>query len=178
VALVALGAVFVSLGVEVGVAWWVGNRAGVCDLVGRRWCDCETAMLQCGFTAAIVLVVLGTLDWPSTLPLWLSVGCGGVGVVAGSGVRGWAIVTLGRWFDRDATVRPEQTLVTTGPYRLLSHPAYVGNIVFVAGLGLAVTTVPVAALAVLITAMAHVPRIRMERSSLASLRTDDRRRTG
>ena len=60
-------------------------------------------------------------------------------MAAGIAVRGWAILTLGRFFTVDVRVHADQTVVDRGPYRWVRHPAYTGLIVFFVGVGLALT---------------------------------------
>jgi len=60
-------------------------------------------------------------------------------IVLGLLLRGWAIYELaaagitGQSFE---LVQMQQRYVATGPYRFLSHPAYVGSLMFLAGLGM------------------------------------------
>src|SRR5207249_7180534 len=48
------------------------------------------------------------------------------------------LVTLGRFFRREVTIMEGQAIVRRGPYRLIRHPAYLGTIIVVLGLGLAI----------------------------------------
>jgi protein-S-isoprenylcysteine O-methyltransferase Ste14 len=57
-------------------------------------------------------------------------------VVAGGAIRLWAIRTLGRYFTRDIQVSDRQTVVDTGPYRLVRHPSYTGSLLEFLGVGL------------------------------------------
>jgi protein-S-isoprenylcysteine O-methyltransferase len=47
-------------------------------------------------------------------------------VVIGAGqlLRWWSIATLGRLFTVNVAIRTEHTLVDSGPYRFVRHPAY------------------------------------------------------
>lgn len=56
-----------------------------------------------------------------------------VGIV----LRYGAIVTLGRFFTSAVMVQAEQTIVQTGPFRLLRHPGYAGALLFGVGAALA-----------------------------------------
>jgi protein-S-isoprenylcysteine O-methyltransferase Ste14 len=61
----------------------------------------------------------------------------GVVVMAlGLAVRVWAVVALGRAFRTTVEVDADQAVVTTGPYRWIRHPAYVGLVLVVSGFGL------------------------------------------
>ncbi len=46
--------------------------------------------------------------------------------VAAKLVKGWAIASLGQRWTYGILVLPDAPLVTTGPYRLMRHPNYVG----------------------------------------------------
>lgn len=47
-------------------------------------------------------------------------------MLAGLGLRTWAIHTLGRYFTWNIDVQEEQSVITTGPYRFIRHPSYSG----------------------------------------------------
>jgi protein-S-isoprenylcysteine O-methyltransferase Ste14 len=55
--------------------------------------------------------------------------------VAGIGVRGWAIWTLGALFTPIVRTIPNQPVVTNGPYRFVRHPSYTGLLLFLTGIG-------------------------------------------
>jgi protein-S-isoprenylcysteine O-methyltransferase Ste14 len=62
-----------------------------------------------------------------------------VGVVLiwlGVALRQWAVQTLGRFFTFKLTVRSDQRVVETGPYRVVRHPSYSG--LLLSGLGTAI----------------------------------------
>jgi protein-S-isoprenylcysteine O-methyltransferase Ste14 len=54
----------------------------------------------------------------------------------GLAFRIWAIAALRGAFRTTVKVDPDQTVVTTGPYRWIRHPAYSGLLLIVAGFGL------------------------------------------
>jgi protein-S-isoprenylcysteine O-methyltransferase Ste14 len=56
----------------------------------------------------------------------------------GLGLRVWAIAALGGNFRTTVEVEPGQTVVSTGPYRWVRHPAYAGLVLSVAGFGITV----------------------------------------
>jgi protein-S-isoprenylcysteine O-methyltransferase len=51
--------------------------------------------------------------------------------------RLWAILTLGRFFRTSVLIHDDHKLVTSGPYRVLRHPAYTGGVITMTGIGLA-----------------------------------------
>jgi protein-S-isoprenylcysteine O-methyltransferase Ste14 len=69
-------------------------------------------------------------------PPWVLLGAGLALYVLGQTLRGWAISTLGDWFQAALVVQEGQHVVESGPYRLIRHPAYAGGILRAAGLGL------------------------------------------
>jgi protein-S-isoprenylcysteine O-methyltransferase Ste14 len=91
-------------------------------------------------------------------------------MAGGAFVRQWAVFTLGRFFTVEVRVQPNQTVVDRGPYRWVRHPSYTGMILFLVGVGLALTNwVSLVVLAVVPTAGVLV-RIRSEeRVLLAAL---------
>ncbi len=54
-------------------------------------------------------------------------------LAAGLGLRAWAFAHLGSG-GRTRDPAPPRTRVTSGPYRYLQHPAYVGNLLIAFGL--------------------------------------------
>jgi protein-S-isoprenylcysteine O-methyltransferase len=48
-----------------------------------------------------------------------------IGVLGGS-LRVWSRYTLGRLFKYAVGIRPNHTLITSGPYQYLLHPSYTG----------------------------------------------------
>ncbi|MCB0579329.1 MAG: isoprenylcysteine carboxylmethyltransferase family protein [Phaeodactylibacter sp.] len=57
-------------------------------------------------------------------------------ILAGVGIRVWAIRALGGLFTATVQIQAEHRLVRDGPYRLVRHPSYLGA--FLASLGCAV----------------------------------------
>jgi methyltransferase len=56
--------------------------------------------------------------------------------LAGKLLKWWAILTLGRFWSFHVLVLPGVPLVTSGPYRLMRHPNYVGLMGEIAGVAL------------------------------------------
>ena len=74
----------------------------------------NTAMLPSGFFySGIVLIVIGIL------------------------VRQWAIFTLGRFFTLTVGTQKDQKVVDYGPYRFIRHPSYLGLLIALLGIGVA-----------------------------------------
>ena len=61
----------------------------------------------------------------------------GIGVtVAGFIIRWIAIVQLGKMFTVDVSIATTHTLKTSGLYKIVRHPSYLGLMLIIAGLGL------------------------------------------
>lgn len=86
-------------------------------------------------------------------------------IVAGELFRFWAVVTLGKYFSPIVTVFPDQKVVTSGPYRLVRHPAYGGAIISFLGLALATRSVFSLSL-VLVDALVYNNRANVEEKLL------------
>jgi len=56
----------------------------------------------------------------------------------GIALRFYAISTLGAFFTTAVAITPEQTVIQTGPYRLIRHPSYTGFLLALLGVGLCV----------------------------------------
>jgi protein-S-isoprenylcysteine O-methyltransferase Ste14 len=87
-------------------------------------------------------------------------------MAAGIVIRHWAVRTLGRFFTVDVRVHADQPVVERGPYRWVRHPAYSGLIIFLVGLGLALTNWASLALLILLPTAGLVIRIRAEERAL------------
>ena len=61
---------------------------------------------------------------------WLGLILCGLGFM----VSFWARIALGRMYSTEATIQKNHQLVTTGPFRYIRHPVYLGILCFVLGL--------------------------------------------
>jgi protein-S-isoprenylcysteine O-methyltransferase len=66
---------------------------------------------------------------------WLGVAL----IYAGITFRLYAIHTLGAYFTTAVAVAPQQTVIDSGPYRLIRHPAYTGFLITFLGFALTCT---------------------------------------
>ena len=78
----------------------------------------------------------------------------------------WAVLTLGAFFRVSVQLLDGQRLVTSGPYRLLRHPAYTGGILIFTGIGLATGNWISVAAATLSVTIAYAWRIHVEEIAL------------
>lgn len=99
------------------------------------------------------------------LPVW-TVYLGAFMMCFGEAIRLWATYTLGKFFTFAVVVTRDHKLITTGPYKFVRHPAYMGGIIMVFGYGLfdRIWFVPVIALALVCLSYAY--RIYVEESAL------------
>ena len=87
-------------------------------------------------------------------------------MVAGMGLRWYAIFALGASFTTDVATREGQRVMQSGPYRWVRHPSYTGGLVTLAGI--LVCCLNWASLAALALAVAgYAFRIRVEEEALA-----------
>lgn len=90
-----------------------------------------------GVFAAIFLAranLPGTaIAWHPHMVFWIGIAV----MLAGFAFRHYAIHTLGTFFTHTVATRPGQTVVDTGPYRLIRHPSYSGSLISFLGVGLA-----------------------------------------
>lgn len=85
-------------------------------------------------------------------------------------IRLWVLATLGsRWTTR-IIVLPNAPMVTSGPYRYLSHPNYAIVVAEIAILPLALHLVLIASIFTVLNALVLVIRIRAESRALATVR--------
>lgn len=54
----------------------------------------------------------------------------------GTGLRAWGMWTLGEYFSAHIEIKNNHQLIERGPYRLIRHPAYAGNILQAVGIPL------------------------------------------
>jgi protein-S-isoprenylcysteine O-methyltransferase len=95
---------------------------------------------------------------------WLGVSC----MVAGLALQVWAMRTLGAFFTLTLRAAEAQPLVVRGPYRLVRHPGYLGQIVVWLGLALASRNAVVLLVVASALAAGYGYRIRAEERMLAS----------
>jgi protein-S-isoprenylcysteine O-methyltransferase Ste14 len=126
-------------------------------VVGRLW-------------AVVAVVLAAALNIRSTAfshrPAAFGVGLGLM--IAGIGLRWWCFRTLGRYFTFTVMTSAGQPVIDAGPYRVLRHPSYAGNVFALIGIGLtygnwlsliALTILPLPGL---------MNRIRVEEAALAA----------
>jgi protein-S-isoprenylcysteine O-methyltransferase len=81
-------------------------------------------------------------------------------------LRGWAIVTLGRFFRTSVIIQGGHHIVMHGPYRYVRNPSYSGAVLTILGMGLAMGNAFSAAAAVAGILIAYARRITVEQRAL------------
>jgi protein-S-isoprenylcysteine O-methyltransferase Ste14 len=132
----ALRALAVALFVIAGAAVFAGGNlsSGVREDRANRWVIAALALL--GLLAAFLPACtdrLGFWTLDGDTLRWLGV----VLFTAGSALRLWPVFVLGHRFSGLVAIQPGHTLVTSGVYRVIRHPSYLGLLVGSLGWGLA-----------------------------------------
>ena len=85
-------------------------------------------------------LALAARSWAPGLDIerrvWAFVVVGLVFLAGGTAVRVWAVLTLGRYFNREVMVRDDHQVITDGPYRWVRHPSYSGALLAFFGFGI------------------------------------------
>jgi len=102
-------------------------------------------------------------DWP-LVPLIYWIGFGTL--VAALALRWYSIAYLGSSFSVNVTVRSNQKVTDTGPYRWIRHPSYLGSLAAFAGLGLCFANYATLALFTIPTTAVFLHRIKVEEDVL------------
>ena len=89
-------------------------------------------------------------------------------VLAGTALRWYAVVTLGRYFTVEVVTQASQPVVDVGPYRYIRHPAYAGLLLALIGLALALGNWAGLLVMLLLPGGAFGYRIAVEESALLS----------
>jgi|tagenome__1003787_1003787.scaffolds.fasta_scaffold19536042_1 protein-S-isoprenylcysteine O-methyltransferase Ste14 len=140
---------------------------------GRRTRDRGTrALVAVALGAAIAIAVVAT-ERAASLPIPVAARVAGVIVMwLGLATRVWAIAALGGAFRTTVEVDPGQAVVSTGPYKWVRHPSYLGLLLIVAGFGLARGSWLALAACLLLPPPALVRRIQVEEAELSHVLGD------
>jgi len=87
-------------------------------------------------------------------------------LIAGAVLRRLCFRALGASFTGEVRVRPEQHLVTAGPYRWVRHPSYTAGILMIVGVATALGSWMGAVLAFVLAVVGYAYRVRVEEQAL------------
>lgn len=90
-------------------------------------------------------------------------------IIIGLIIRWVAIIKLGKFFTVDVSVHKDQKLITTGLYKYVRHPSYLGSLMSFFGLGIALTNYFSVAIITILTTSAFAYRIVIEEKVLIEL---------
>ena len=122
------------------VVFWVRRRRFWESALGGKTTGAEQGdrsfwLIALGMAACFYLPPLEYIMFSALIPRtnWLEVS-GLTLVVLGTALFVWARRTLGKNYSGHVSVNSEQTLVQTGPYRWIRHPAYSGDLLMALGI--------------------------------------------
>ena len=118
-----------------------------------------------GVLAGLVLALVSVFELPDPVT-WLVIGL----VVAWGGIllRYWSVRTLGQFFTTTIVIQPEHRVISNGPYRFVRHPSYLGMMITLIGLGLALGNLASIVAMVILPAIGFVRRITIEEATLSN----------
>jgi protein-S-isoprenylcysteine O-methyltransferase Ste14 len=149
------------LAIEAGIRQQ-GNASSLAASEDDR--DSTRSIVRAYLLAASLPVVLRGLP---TRPLPGASQPAGLALQAGGlALRIWSMRTLGAYYSRTLSTQEEQTVVDTGPYRLVRHPGYLGSLLIWTGLALSSRSLPVVVAVTGVVAYAYGRRIDAEEQLL------------
>jgi protein-S-isoprenylcysteine O-methyltransferase len=83
-------------------------------------------------------------------------------IVLGSLLRRYCWRTLGEYFTGDVKAKPDQPVITSGPYRWVRHPSYTAGMMMFIGIGLALGSWLSFALLTIATIATYAYRVTVE----------------
>jgi protein-S-isoprenylcysteine O-methyltransferase len=113
-----------------------------------------------GIVEAVVFRYPESFRWDATTTIAL------VLMLAGLGLRVWAVLTLGRFFTWYITVYEDHQVIRTGPFRFVRHPAYCGALILFVATMLFLHAWVGAALSLVFQLFAYVRRILYEEAMM------------
>jgi protein-S-isoprenylcysteine O-methyltransferase Ste14 len=115
--------------------FWESSISG--DTIHRERGDRSFWLITAGMLAVFYLSPIEYLFITTILPRTTFLAVSGLGlVILGAGLFVWARYSLRDNYSGHISVKSGQTLVQSGPYRVIRHPAYAGYLVMVVGISL------------------------------------------
>jgi protein-S-isoprenylcysteine O-methyltransferase Ste14 len=130
----------------IGAVWLVVWLGTLCiELAGAGRLRAEATkrdrgsqlVLRACVIPGVVLLLLSPKIAPAAQirPPLVSVIVGIVIFSAGEGLRMWSKAMLGRYFTYSVQTSSDQPVITSGPYKVLRHPSYLGMLLLAIGAG-------------------------------------------
>lgn len=120
--------------------------------------------------AASVSIVSANIEWANNFPAYESNDTitiiGLCMIVLGIIIRVWAILTLGKYFTATVVVQQKQTLITSGPYKIVRHPSYLGAFLSIVGCAVFLDAYISIIVATVLMCSCYVVRIHAEEKAL------------
>lgn len=120
--------------------------------------------------AASVSIVSANIEWANNFPAdesnYTITIIGLCMIVLGIIIRVWAILTLGKYFTATVVVQQKQTLITSGPYKIVRHPSYLGAFLSIVGCAVFLNAYISIAVAAILMCSCYVVRIKAEEKAL------------
>jgi protein-S-isoprenylcysteine O-methyltransferase Ste14 len=163
VVLAGMSAVWV--GYEVWLVLVDRRRGKGSARVDRGTRDLNFISILVGIGGAAALSSLSRFFFPggrTVAVFWIGI----LAMLAGLGLRIWAVSTLGAAFRTTVETHSGQKVIQQGPYRLIRHPSYSGILLMCLGYGVAVQNWLSLAAAVLLPLAALLYRMRVEEAAL------------
>ena len=146
--------------------FWESKQNG--DNLQEERGDHSFWLIALGIIAVFFLSPLEFLYFATFQPRTVWMEAIGVGLVLlGSTLFVWARQTLGTHYSGHVSVKKEQELVQSGPYRIIRHPAYAGYLFMALGIGLGYSSLVGFASILFVLLPAVIYRIRVEDRLLA-----------
>ncbi len=127
----------------------------------------HTIFIVCMAPAVLLLILSRKIIPGATItPPFAAFVAGEIVFVAGAAIRLSAIRTLGAYFTTTVQTSSDQTVITSGPYRIVRHPSYTGLLLIALGGSLVYGNWLGAAAMVVLLTVALCYRIRVEEDAL------------
>lgn len=126
--------------------------------------------------AGAISIVSANIEWQLNNPLLSNQIITIIGlamIVIGIVIRLWAIRTLGKYFTATVMVQQKQSLITSGPYKWVRHPSYLGAFLAIIGGAVFLNAPYSIIISSLCMTASYVIRIRAEEKALVQYFGDE-----
>lgn len=120
-------------------------------------------IVVCMFTAVFMSHIIYLPIYHSMMGIYIGV----VVLIIGILLRYWAVLSLGRFFTVDVTIREEHELKTDGMYKYLRHPSYAASLLSFFGMGITLNNWLSLALILIGVTSVFIYRMKIEEKALS-----------